>query len=599
MTDYNLRFTNPARAGFTVPDSKTNGPATPNTAAFMPGAVSANTTLQILGHGWPQYGVPVWQDFIYLLENYANATPPSYPIPGQLWFNDSSQALSIYDGSTWIPFQSSVVTGDFDMNGFHIINLAPPTNPNDAVNLAYVNANFLKLSGGAVTGTITMSGASTQIVLPNAPILGTNAANKAYVDTQIATVTADLGNYLPLSGGALTGPVTSSSSLTISGLTSLASVSASGNATIGGSLGVTGPATFNSSSSFAGPATFSSPVTLQSTTLTITSGGSIDMSNNYIDNLATPLTANQAATKQYVDSLISSGGGSAFVSGAFNPTNGVLTLTRADSSVLTVTGDAAPFVHTHTGNDVTVVTSVMTGTFLPAQAIADFSAPYMYLQRAIDLLNQGVSVQQGRTRKFVTIGDGTTTLINLPFEYITDMNNLQVYVNGVKQLADSRAAATLSYFSNLSAGGPAVPGPDTFQLSVATNSGSVTDYDFVVPSDGYTNIGFVQALTAGLTGAGVPVTATIDGNQILIYSSTVGVGSFVTLTAGTTNDLLIQLSNSGATIANGTASGSYAYNEATGPATVISTSLQFNTAPALGDVIEILSAPQFGTSNSI
>jgi hypothetical protein len=47
---------------------------------------------------------------------------------------------------------------------------------------ALVDATYVNVVGDTMTGTLTMSGASTHIVLPNAPTLDTHAANKAYVD---------------------------------------------------------------------------------------------------------------------------------------------------------------------------------------------------------------------------------------------------------------------------------------------------------------------------------------------------------------------------------------------------------------------------------
>ena len=51
-------------------------------------------------------------------------------------------------------------------------------------------------TGDTMTGTLTMSGGATHVVLPNAPSLGTHAANKAYVDGLLA----DAGVIASVSG---------------------------------------------------------------------------------------------------------------------------------------------------------------------------------------------------------------------------------------------------------------------------------------------------------------------------------------------------------------------------------------------------------------
>lgn len=47
---------------------------------------------------------------------------------------------------------SSNMTGNLNMGNKKIINLANPTDNTDAINKAYVDTGFLKLSGGTITG---------------------------------------------------------------------------------------------------------------------------------------------------------------------------------------------------------------------------------------------------------------------------------------------------------------------------------------------------------------------------------------------------------------------------------------------------------------
>jgi len=48
-----------------------------------------------------------------------------------------------------------------------------------------VDASYVNVGGDTMTGTLTMSGAGVQVVLPNAPTLGTHATNKDYVDSKV------------------------------------------------------------------------------------------------------------------------------------------------------------------------------------------------------------------------------------------------------------------------------------------------------------------------------------------------------------------------------------------------------------------------------
>jgi microcystin-dependent protein len=55
------------------------------------------TSLTLLGANYPQYGLQQNENFVYLLENFADTTAPSNPVLGQLWFNSSTNVLSVYD----------------------------------------------------------------------------------------------------------------------------------------------------------------------------------------------------------------------------------------------------------------------------------------------------------------------------------------------------------------------------------------------------------------------------------------------------------------------------------------------------------------------
>lgn len=86
---YNVRYTDELNKGFiTVVD----------------GTINQDTSLLIPGRGEPSYGQSIAENFLHLLENFANATAPASPVEGQLWYNNTQgvNALKIYDGTSWI-----------------------------------------------------------------------------------------------------------------------------------------------------------------------------------------------------------------------------------------------------------------------------------------------------------------------------------------------------------------------------------------------------------------------------------------------------------------------------------------------------------------
>lgn len=81
---------------------------------------NTTTNLVLVGRNYSGYGEAFNENFIKLLENFANTAAPTNPMTGQVWWNSSEQRLKVYDGTQWKasggPFvqntQPSMVAGD-------------------------------------------------------------------------------------------------------------------------------------------------------------------------------------------------------------------------------------------------------------------------------------------------------------------------------------------------------------------------------------------------------------------------------------------------------------------------------------------------------
>lgn len=64
---------------------------------------NTDTSLIFPGRNVTGYGQTIAENFLHLLENFANADPPVNPTRGQIWFNSDPEVLSlqIWDGSSW------------------------------------------------------------------------------------------------------------------------------------------------------------------------------------------------------------------------------------------------------------------------------------------------------------------------------------------------------------------------------------------------------------------------------------------------------------------------------------------------------------------
>jgi hypothetical protein len=87
---YTLRFSDLTKDNtVTVPD-------------MPPGINTVDTSLNLVGRGYPNYGEKIAENFLHLLENFSGPIPPENPIEGQLWYDTSDtskKVLRIMDGT--------------------------------------------------------------------------------------------------------------------------------------------------------------------------------------------------------------------------------------------------------------------------------------------------------------------------------------------------------------------------------------------------------------------------------------------------------------------------------------------------------------------
>jgi hypothetical protein len=81
------------------------------------GTLDTSTSLGLLGRNYVGYGEVQNENFLFLLENFANENPPSRPITGQTWYSTDVGTLNVYNGTAWTPV-GSAITSDTEPEGF-------------------------------------------------------------------------------------------------------------------------------------------------------------------------------------------------------------------------------------------------------------------------------------------------------------------------------------------------------------------------------------------------------------------------------------------------------------------------------------------------
>ena len=61
------------------------------------GTIDNTTDLKLIGKNYAGYGEVQNENFLFLLENFANTTPPLRPLAGQIWYDLSTRKLKVYD----------------------------------------------------------------------------------------------------------------------------------------------------------------------------------------------------------------------------------------------------------------------------------------------------------------------------------------------------------------------------------------------------------------------------------------------------------------------------------------------------------------------
>jgi hypothetical protein len=63
------------------------------------GTIDTTTDLRLVGKNYAGYGEVQNENFVHLLENFANTTAPPKSVTGQIWFDTAAKKLKFYDGT--------------------------------------------------------------------------------------------------------------------------------------------------------------------------------------------------------------------------------------------------------------------------------------------------------------------------------------------------------------------------------------------------------------------------------------------------------------------------------------------------------------------
>lgn len=547
LQDYIVQFTDATNGSFVIKPFTVDGPSSPIACGPFPPSeptpdprgISANTSLILPGKGLFEYG-EIWaNNIVHMLEHFANFCEPAYAIQGQIWFKNDTSELYVCVNPAGATFNDK--WKEIVLAG--LINSDLDMNGFKIINLANATnpTDALNMQTGDSRYVNITGDTMTGFLTLNAdPTNALHAATKQYVDAVVAG-----SGYVLKTGDTMTGP--------------------------------------------------------------------LNMSGNFITNIANAINPTDALNIQTADALYvnASGGdtmlGTYNIVGALNLSTGNLTLSGGSNinvnsgNILITSG----LLNLSSSNFVITGTSIVS---MGSNRVQDVASPLTPTDAAnkqyVDSFLMTLPSLSFNVRRHVLTYSTNPVLlpVNLGLSYTVEANKLTVYVNGVKQVADTRGtafirclgvtggamdtglAASTTYYFDINVDGT----PQT--LSITTGASTpITFDDLTFLINGSVSTAFPGAAARfflfGIVGL------------IGVYSPTTGLGSSCALSETTstprllTDGLVLSFSSGyDNTQSNGA---SYAYKEGSSPfpaAFTTSTAFTFNVGsePTLGSVIEVI-----------
>lgn len=119
---------------------------------------TAATPVTLVGRGVTSYGEYENENYVYLLENFANSSAPPNPVLGQLWYNSSTDIISNYSSAnTWVALATQSYVNTQIVNS----KVNPTFTGNVTVNGNVVVSGSISAVGDITVGNIIATGTLT------------------------------------------------------------------------------------------------------------------------------------------------------------------------------------------------------------------------------------------------------------------------------------------------------------------------------------------------------------------------------------------------------------------------------------------------------
>jgi len=327
-------------------------------ATVSDGTINTDSSVTVIGKNYAGYGEFLGENFLRLLENGSNAAAPANPLQGQLWFDSAAGLLKVFNGTTFKNLGAAAAD-----------SVAPPSNVTgdmwfDTVNSqlnVYDGADFI-LVGPAFTAGTGTSGAIVDTIQDSLAV--DHVVIKLYAEDDIVAIVSKdteftIGTPLPGFATTITPGVQLASTVNgeiptfigqatdsqlLDGIDSTGFISATTDDTTTGTIGIlndnglTVGADSDAKITVSGTNVTVGNTTLDGDLILQVNDGGVPTDVITIDGatgratVAAPLTANDVANKDYIDTAITA---------AVDPVTGTALLKDGSNDVTGVINPAA------------------------------------------------------------------------------------------------------------------------------------------------------------------------------------------------------------------------------------------------------------------
>ena len=304
--------------------NKTNGSVL---ATVSDGTIDTTTDLVLVGKNYAGYGEFLNENYVKLLENFANTSAPAAPVAGQMWWDSSGNLLKVYTGSAFKTVSSSTASGSAPSSSVTGDLWWDTTNGQlkvyNGTGFTTIGPAFTSGTGtsGAIVEVVTDNGATDHVVVKlyaSSTVVGIISKDSVFTPNSsisgFATISPGIQISSTVSGAKLQGTSTDADKLGGIAAASYLRADQADSTTATFSvvndtalvIGADGDLTVNINGS-------SNPVLTNTNTngsliFAPNGNGTVDVSSKKISSLADPTSAQDGATKAYVDSTVSGAG---------------------------------------------------------------------------------------------------------------------------------------------------------------------------------------------------------------------------------------------------------------------------------------------------